>query len=114
MTLSQNGRPTDPTRSTRGLTRNGRPPTSLVGLVCLLAAALSHASGSLGAQSFTGTDKSRAKQMLRNIGDELKKNYYDPTFGGLDIDAHLKAAIEKLDSATSVGYSLAIVAQALV
>jgi carboxyl-terminal processing protease len=75
---------------------------------------LSHASGSLRAQSYSGTDKSLAKQMLRNIGDELKKNYYDPMFGGLDIDAHLKAAIEKLDSATSVGYSLAIIAQALV
>jgi carboxyl-terminal processing protease len=94
----------------RGLALRG---LRIVALGCVLTAGLSYAGGSLGAQSISSTDKYRAKQMLRNIGGELKKNYYDPTFGGLDLDAHLKAAIEKLDSATSVGQTLAIVAQAL-
>lgn len=86
----------------------------LLVLAGVAAAALSNAGGSLGAQSLSSTEKNVAKQMLRNIGGELKKHYYDPAFGGVDFDAHLKAAIEKVDSATSVGHSLAIVAQALV
>lgn len=81
---------------------------------CVIAAGLSHAGGSLGAQSISSIDRNRAKQMLKNIGGELKKNYYDPTFGGRDIDAHLKTFTDKLDSATSISQTMAIIAQALV
>ena len=53
-------------------------------------------------------DRERSRQMLRNIKGELKKNYYDPTFRGVDIEARFKAADDKLrvaDSRTSVQMS---------
>ena len=55
-------------------------------------------------------ERERVEQMLRSIGAELKKNYYDPTFGGHDMDGHLKAAAAKLETATSLGHGMAIVA----
>ena len=59
-------------------------------------------------------DRDRANEMLRRIKDELKKNYYDPKFRGIDIDARFKAAEEKIKSATSLGQIFGTIAQALI
>jgi len=58
-------------------------------------------------------DRDRARTMLNVIKADIKKNYYDPTFRGIDIDARFKEAEEKINKATSQGQLLGIIAQAL-
>lgn len=65
-------------------------------------------------QSYDGIEKSRMKSMLGIVKDEVKKNYYDPAYHGIDLDARFKLAEEKLSKATSTGQALGIIAQALI
>ena len=58
-------------------------------------------------------DLDRGHVMLRTIKDDLKKNYYDPHYHDMDVDARFKAADEKINQATSLGQILGIVAQVL-
>ena len=51
--------------------------------------------------------------MLRRIKEDLKKNYYDPKYRGMDLDARFKTAEEKIKTATSVGQIFGI-AQVLI
>ncbi len=55
----------------------------------------------------------RARQMLRDARDELKKHYYDPKFHGLDLDARYKEYDAAIAGATSVAQSFSIVASFL-
>lgn len=52
--------------------------------------------------------------MLDVVKSDVKKNYYDPTYHGIDLDARFKAASEKIKAASSMGQINAILAQALV
>ena len=82
--------------------------------VCAIAIALGVAgSGFTSAQTLTATDRDRGHTMLRVLKNEIKKNYYDPTFRGIDLEARFKAADEKVDAAKSVGQIFGIVAQVL-
>ena len=54
-----------------------------------------------------------ATTILRIIKDDVKKNYYDPNYRGINLDEHFKAAEEKLKGAQSVGQMMGIIAQAL-
>ena len=65
------------------------------------------------AQSLTAIDRDRGHVMLRVIKNEIKKNYYDPAFRGIDLDARFKTADEKVDAAKSLGQVFGIVAQVL-
>lgn len=58
-------------------------------------------------------EKERVKGMLKNIKSAVKKEYYDPNFHGIDIEARFKTAEEKLDQATSLGQALGVIAQVL-
>lgn len=51
--------------------------------------------------------------MLGVIKSDVKKNYYDASFHGIDIDARFKEADEKIKAATSISQVLAIIAQTL-
>lgn len=82
---------------------------SLVLLVLLVIAAVPASAQS----SYDNIEKGRSRTMLSSIRDEIRKNYYDPTFRGIDIDAHFKQAAEKLERATSFGQAWAVIAQAL-
>lgn len=64
-------------------------------------------------QTLDRLERGRAKNMLNAVKNEIKDNYYDPTFHGIDIDARFKAADEKLDKATSLGQAFGIIAQAV-
>lgn len=64
-------------------------------------------------QSLDRISRGRAKDMLGAVKAEIKKNYYDSTFRGIDLDARFKVAEEKLDQATSLGQAFGIVAQAV-
>jgi hypothetical protein len=65
------------------------------------------------AQSFSGQDRDRVRGMLDIIKGDIKKNYYDPAFHGIDIEARFKAADEKIKSVDSLGQAYGVIAQAL-
>src|SRR5437667_9280871 len=66
------------------------------------------------AQSVNATDRDRGHVILKTLKNEIKKNYYDPSFHGLDLDALFKTAEEKVDRAASVSQIFGIVAQTLI
>ncbi len=66
------------------------------------------------AQGFDRIEKERMKGILNTVKNEVKKNYYDPAFHGIDLDARFKKADEKLDTATSTAQALSIIAQCLI
>src|SRR5688500_6337189 len=65
------------------------------------------------AQTLDRIDRSRAKDMLNAVRNEIKDKYFDPSFRGIDIDARFKAAEQKIETATSVGQTFGIIAQAV-
>jgi C-terminal processing protease CtpA/Prc len=65
-------------------------------------------------QKMDSIDKDRAKSMLKQVKNAIKKDYYDPNFGGMDLEARFAAAEEKLKSAEYLGQAFAIIAQAVV
>src|ERR1700730_9864092 len=66
-----------------------------------------------GQQPLSKFDIDRGRVMLRTIKDDLKKNYYDPNYHGMDVEARFKAADEKIKQAASLGQIFGIIAQAL-
>lgn len=88
--------------------------TVLVPILAMLC--LSIPVSSLRAQAppkASGFDKDRGHDMIGQIKGELKKNYYDPAYHGVDVEARLKAADEKINEATSIGQIFGIIAQAI-
>src|SRR5262249_25110578 len=85
--------------------RNSR---AVVGL--LLVFSLSH---DILAQQSNFT-REHAEGVLKVIKDDIKKNYYDPSFHGIDLEARFNAAREKLKTTDSGGQMMAIIAQALI
>lgn len=72
-------------------------------------------AGSTAARGQTNSvDRDRGHVMLKTLKGEIRKNYYDPTFHGIDLDARFKTADEKIEQATSVGQVFGIVAQVLI
>jgi len=66
------------------------------------------------AQKVESKDRDRGLTMLSMIKDKLKKNYYDPTFHGMDLDLRFKTAENAIKEASSVGQIFGIIAQVLV
>src|ERR1700722_463850 len=64
--------------------------------------------------SFENLQKERARQMLRDVADGLRKHYYDPKYHGVDIEANFRTADENIRKAASLGDALVEVAQVLV
>lgn len=80
-----------------------------IALLLMQAALLS----SYGQSRLTSTDIGGGQEMLRQIKDDLKKNYYDPSFHGMDVEARFKVADEKIKQAASMGQVFGIIAQVL-
>jgi|SRR5579863_1853757 len=53
------------------------------------------------AQSLTGLEREERQVMLKSIFDDMRKDYYDPTFHGLDWEAMFAEAKGKIAKATS-------------
>lgn len=58
-------------------------------------------------------DRERGKSILTSLKDDIKKNYYDTSFRGIDLDARFKTAEEKIQQANSNGQIFGIIAQTL-
>lgn len=80
--------------------------------LCLLA--LSGWLSPVQSQSLSSIDRERGRAMLGVVKDEIKKNYYDPNYHGMNLDVRFKAAEEKLKEATSNGQVFGIIAQAVI
>ena len=61
-----------------------------------------------------GFEKDRHIGILKSIKEDIKKNYYDPQFHGIDLETQFKKAEEAIQQADSVGKMSGIIAQALV
>src|SRR5688572_9841261 len=66
------------------------------------------------AQKVESRDRERGQIMLMRIKDQLKKNYYDPEFRGIDLDTRFQAASEKIKEASPVGQIFGTIAQVLI
>ena len=66
------------------------------------------------AQTLSKSDREIGHQMLDQIKEDLKNNYYDLSYHGRDLDAGFKVASGMLDRATSTGQVMGIIAQALI
>jgi len=55
-------------------------------------------------------ERERQAHILEVIRDDVKKNYYDPNFKGIDVEAKYTAAKERIQSAPNVGMMSAIIA----
>jgi C-terminal processing protease CtpA/Prc len=90
------------------MTRRARGAAcAIVVLVC---------SGSVIAQSpatISDSDRQVARIMLRQVRDDLIKDYYDPTFRGLDIAARFAEAEALINRAPSVSDATGVIADVL-
>lgn len=66
------------------------------------------------AQNMDSIEKGRMKGILKIVKNEIKKNYYDPAFHGIDLEARFKAAEEKLSASTTTTQALGVIAQAVI
>jgi C-terminal processing protease CtpA/Prc len=80
----------------------------ILGLVLLVTPSV------VRAQSFGSLDRERGQMMLSTIKDELKRNYYDPGFHGMNLDERFKLADEKIKQSTSMGQMFGLIAQVLI
>jgi len=75
----------------------------------LLLAALPSAT-LLSQQKIDSFDRDRARSILHDAYDNVKKRYYDPKFHGLDLDARFHLYDEKIAAASSIGQSFGVIA----
>ena len=78
----------------------------------ILALALTFVSIA-AAQGMDSIERGRMKDMLVTIKKDIKNNYYDAKYHGIDLDTRFKEASDKLDKATSSNQGLGIIAQVL-
>lgn len=57
--------------------------------------------------------RAQGKEMLRAVRKRVEKNYWDPSYGGIDINAAFAKAEAAMEQAQSAGHSFGIIAQAL-
>ena len=62
---------------------------------------------------FTSFERDRAVQMLENIAADVKKHYYDPKFHGIDWDARVLEAKQRIQKSTTQNAALSHIAGAL-
>src|SRR5580698_2114270 len=58
-------------------------------------------------------DRSKAKEMLWTVHDDIKANYFDKKYKGLDLDARFKLAEKKIETAPTMNQALADIAGAV-
>jgi carboxyl-terminal processing protease len=58
-------------------------------------------------------DRGNSLSMLKQIKEDLTKNYYDPTYHGMDVEKVFAEAAERIKTAANVGEASAILADTL-
>ena len=64
-------------------------------------------------QHLSSLDRERAQVVLQNVASDIRKYYYDPKLHGVDWDAQVGEAKEKIAKATSMDAATLEIAAAL-
>ncbi len=64
------------------------------------------------AQQITPIQRDQAQDMLKDVAKDVKENYYDPHLHGVDWDAKVREAKEKIDKVDSLNRALSAIATA--
>src|ERR1700739_4700995 len=80
--------------------------TGWLALVCLLTTAGRP-------QKISNFERERAKDMLAEIAVDIRKHYYDPKFHGIDWDAKIQEAKQKIDKVETQNMAFSQIAAAL-
>lgn len=64
-------------------------------------------------QEITPKEREQAQAMLKDVANDVKQNYYDPKLHGVDWDAKVREAKEKIDKADSLNRALSDIAAVL-
>ena len=77
----------------------------------LLCAALVHRRAE--AQEMTSLERGQALDMLHVVANDVSRHYYDPKFHGLNWDATVAAAKQKVETAPSMNMAISYIAEAV-
>ena len=61
-------------------------------------------------QEMSNVERGWAQDMLKTVSDEIKKNYYDPKLHGVDWDAKVAQAQQKIAGSSSLGAAMLYIA----
>ena len=96
-------------------------PRALKAICCILALCffLAHASAQTSIDETSrpanaGNTRERGLEMLGEVKNVIKENYYDPTFRGIDLDQRFKAAAERIKTMSTNSQVFRVIAQVLV
>lgn len=81
---------------------------SIAPLLCLVLPPV-HAR----AQQMTSLERGQALDMLHVVANDVRKHYYDPKFHGLDWDATIAKAQQKIETASSMNMAISYIAEAV-
>jgi carboxyl-terminal processing protease len=79
----------------------------------LFAAALVLVAQGWPQQQISSLDRDRAQEMLKVVADEVRKHYYDATMHGVDWDAKVAEAKQKIEKTNSMNMALSEIAVVL-
>jgi carboxyl-terminal processing protease len=82
-------------------------------IVFLLCAALPAQQATQPAPQISSLERDRALQMLNTIAGDIRKHYYDPKFHGVDWDARVQQAKERIQTSPTQNAALSHIAGAL-
>ena len=82
--------------------------------ILLVAAMFLLTFQSVNAQDLDRIGRGQMKDMLNTIKSQIKKNYYDENFHGIDIEARFDKAEKRLDEVKSIAQAYAVIAQVLI
>ena len=88
-------------------------PVLRAALTAIVLGLLLVSAPDVDAQKISKMEIEQGRNMLRNVKSEFTKNYYDPTFHGMNIEERFKLADEKMKTAESNGQLFGIIAQTL-
>jgi peptidase S41-like protein/tricorn protease-like protein len=95
--------------STRKFSSGLRCITALAFVASLLVSSW-QAAHALQQKKIDPVERERAEGMIAILHDALKKNYYDPTFHGVDMDARYKIYAERVKKSQSLAEALRTIA----
>ena len=78
-------------------------------LLCLMATTLP-AAEKKSSDVMSSLQRDQALQMLSDVHDKVYKEYYDPTFHGVDFESRYREAVQKIHKAETVSDALGIIA----
>jgi carboxyl-terminal processing protease len=78
-----------------------------------LAVSVSLLAGLMWGQGLSNLERGEAEDMLKVVANDVRKNYYDPKFHGVDWDARVALAKQEIDKAPSMNMAISSIAAAM-